>query len=141
MGRHKKPPLTDLSWKEAIIEVLRKADDAMHSAEIADQISERGLYKDLGATPRNTIAAIISQSLKNDSPSPFEKVQRGVFQLREAQKQSKNGAAENIDDNEKKSGVIKAIGMFWDRNRVSWSQSPDILGSEAPNSKPINFCN
>jgi hypothetical protein len=32
------------------------------------------------------------------------------------------------------------MGMFGDRENVSWSQTPRILGTRAPNSDPIDFC-
>jgi hypothetical protein len=145
MGRRKtQPPPANLTWKDAIIEVLRNADEAMSYAAITDEISERRLHSDLGATPRNTVNAVISQSINKDRSSPFERVQRGVYRLRNAAPKSTiNGTADPIDDseNEKKSGIINAIGMFWDRNKVSWSQNPRLLGSEAPNSSPVDFCN
>ena len=32
-----------------------------------------------------------------------------------------------------------ALGMFWERNLVSWTGKPSILGSEQPGTKPVNM--
>lgn len=57
----------NLGWKEAILEVLKRADAPMNCKDIADQISERDLRSDLGFTPANSVAAIIAIS----KPYPF----------------------------------------------------------------------
>ena len=60
------PRLQTLGWKEAIVEVLGRNDGPMHYTDIADQIAAQELRSDLGATPANTVAAVIGVSLRKD---------------------------------------------------------------------------
>jgi hypothetical protein len=53
----------NLGWREAITEVLTVAAAPMHYADIADQINKLELREDLGATPANSVAAIITTSI------------------------------------------------------------------------------
>lgn len=68
----------NLGWKDAIVSVLEKAGGPLHYTEIAQQIAERGLRTDLGATPANTVSAQISISIQKDPASPFIRAGRGL---------------------------------------------------------------
>lgn len=69
--------------RDAIIEVLETAGNAMHYTEIADEIIKRQLRKDVGATPASTVNVVIHESIRNDKEaSPFLKVGRGEFVLK-----------------------------------------------------------
>jgi len=52
----------NLSWREAIIQVLQEANGSMHYSDIADAIVARKLRSEVGATPVKTVAAVISLS-------------------------------------------------------------------------------
>jgi hypothetical protein len=72
------------TWRDAIIRVLREAQRPLEYAEISERILTEGYYKTDGATPRATVNAQITGSIKHDGPaSPFIKVGRGVFGLKE----------------------------------------------------------
>ena len=74
----------ELSWKDAIIRVLRDSAEAMHYTEIVDAIADREYRSEWGATPGATVNSIISLSLKNEgTKSPFLRIDRGRYWLRE----------------------------------------------------------
>jgi hypothetical protein len=54
--------MPDLEWKEAITEVLKKSDEPLHYAEIADRIAAQELREEFGATPAASVNATISIS-------------------------------------------------------------------------------
>src|ERR1035437_3207066 len=62
----------NLSWREAIIEVLKKSSKPMSSVEIVAEIKERKLHNVTGNTPEATVGAQIYTSMKRDGEgSPF----------------------------------------------------------------------
>lgn len=129
----------NLGWREAILHVLRKADGPIHYTEIADRIAESELREDLGATPANTVAAIIAMSLQKDrNASPFIRIDRGLYGLRNAASKSVNVAVSS--EITAVAGVVNAFGMFWDRSKVSWTSNPKILGQQQAGAKQVNFC-
>ena len=72
----------NLGWKEAIHEVLSAADGPMHYAAIAEEIAERELRSELGATPAGTVASVIAQSIQKEAvASPFVRAARGYYAL------------------------------------------------------------
>lgn len=145
-----------LSWRDAIVQVLRASLERMHYAEIAEQIEEQHLRTDLGATPANTVNVIISDSLKKDGAlSIFERVERGYYRLRAkpideslppgekalaqeiAQKEAKLADTDSADES---AGFINAFGMYWERNRVSWDAViPKLLGKQSASSLAVDF--
>ena len=56
----------NLSWREAIIEVLKKSSKPMSSVEIVAAIKERKLRNVTGNTPEATVGAQIYTSMKRD---------------------------------------------------------------------------
>ncbi|NLH78389.1 MAG: hypothetical protein GX465_15265 [Acidobacteria bacterium] len=76
-------PDQDLSWKDAIKMVLIDAVDPMHYTDIADQIIERGLKTEVGATPAATVSSTITVSINSEQErSPFIRISRGYYALR-----------------------------------------------------------
>ncbi len=112
----------------------------MHYADIAQEISRSRLRKsnELGATPSNTVAVIISKSLSElQEKSPFARVSRGIYALRT---NLDTNISEEIETSTVHvSGIINALGMFWERAKVNWRLDPQILGSQQPDSQPIDF--
>jgi hypothetical protein len=136
----------EFGWRDAIIAVLKAAKAPMHYTEISEQIFERGLRKQT-ATPANTVAACLGQSIKNDGEhSPFIRVSPGVWALRNAQTDAPALAQKELEEAEEPgeadevTGLVNAFGMFWDRGRVIWETDPRILGQQQDGSKPVNFC-
>lgn len=127
----------NLTWKEAIMRVLSDAGEAMPYSEIAEQIVDRNLRTSVGATPANSVYAIISKAML-DADSAFYKAGPGTFGLRvqqepEAQWSSAEeeypNDAEDIAE-ETHGTIIRALGMFWLRNDVNWKNNPAILGRQ-----------
>ncbi|MEQ1936214.1 MAG: HTH domain-containing protein [Fimbriimonadaceae bacterium] len=137
-----------LTWREAVLTVLRDATDPMHYAEIAEEIAARKLRgDDLGATPANTVSTIITVSLRDEGAnSPFVKIERGIYGLRERVQAASSSNADvsdaptaNAGIAPEATGLINAFGMFWDRTKVAWAVQPKILGQQQAGSNPVDF--
>jgi hypothetical protein len=136
-------PNNNLTWREAIIEVLKSSGMAMHYTDIAAEILKLGLKKEVGATPAATVGANIYTSLKREKEnSPFEKTdQPGTFKLNHqastiapAPILTTDAVDEKEGDKElqKDAGIIRALGMFWRRDFVDWKGSTKICGKWLP---------
>lgn len=133
-----------MPWKDAIIKVLKTNGEAMHYAEIAQQIQQRKLRSSVGATPANSVHITISSSIKNDGDeSPFVKSGAGEFMLRRpvASAKQKGGAAISVEEDEsvETGGIIQAFGMFWRREWVEWNSKPKLMGVQQEGATPVNF--
>jgi hypothetical protein len=137
----------NLPWPAAIQQILGQSGKAMHYTEIAQQIVEQKLRKDVGATPASTVNANISMSLKNEpEESPFERVDRGIYKLRQFQGNitaplasvEEHPKAEG-DELEESTGIIQAFGMFWQRDLVDWTNSPELPGQQQ-GAEVVDFC-
>lgn len=120
----------DMPWRAAIDEVLREEGGALHYAEIAERIVDRGLRESVGATPHSTVNALISTSLKNDGPaSPYLRVGRGEYMLRERETKSPDGtlSASALDKDGDNPPPVCSFGMYWDRAKVHWTSNPKLL--------------
>jgi len=104
--------------------------------------------REVTATPPATVAATIAQSFKNDGErSPFVRVGRGVYALRDAQKGTRASAQKEQEEAEELAGakssqvtgLVNAFGMFWVRDKVSWETEPQILGQLQTGSTLVNF--
>ena len=135
--------MADMPWRQAIVKALEDSGTPMHYAEIARAISDSGYRLNVGATPANTVAANLSESIRSRRRSPFVKVDRGVYALRDSTKKPAEAGAEGSDQAEEDSremGLINAFGMFWDRDRVQWQPTmPRLLGVQQAGSAPVNF--
>jgi HB1, ASXL, restriction endonuclease HTH domain len=148
----------NLSWREAIIEVLKTSNTPMSAADIVAAIKERGLRTVTGNTPQATVAAQIYSSIKRDGvSSPFIQTAPNEFEFKQPNKSDvdlpkQTGAVISEGDGEepqKTSGIIRAFGMYWRRDFVEWKSAPNILGrlSETANAakaadlQAVDFCN
>jgi hypothetical protein len=137
----------NLSWKDAIVQVLEKSGGSLHYNEIAQQIAEAQLRPDLGATPARTVSSQITTSIQQDPASPFVRAGRGVYALRDRTITEKMAIPSNqpmpqpgsAEEQSATTGVVNAFGMFWDRFKVIWSQSPRLLGQQQPGSMAVDF--
>jgi hypothetical protein len=138
----------NLAWPAAIQRILEESGKPMHYTEIAQQILDRKLRKDVGATPASTVNANISWSLKHEpEESPFERVDRGVYKLRHVRGNLKAPLASveahpNSEEGEleESTGIIQAFGMFWRRDLVGWTNSPGLLGQQQQGAEVVDFC-
>ncbi len=131
----------NLGWREAIIEVLTDATEPLHYTDIAEQIAERNLKTDFGATPAASVNATISVSLNDDGErSPFVRVGRGLYTLRANMDGAEaSPSLEQAVEEPDETGLINAFGMYWSRGKVLWTGSPRILGQQQPGSIPVDF--
>ncbi|MEO8905143.1 MAG: winged helix-turn-helix domain-containing protein [Polyangiaceae bacterium] len=135
--------MSDLGWREAVVAVLTGNQGPMHYVDIADAIVDKKLRDDFGATPAISVNVAITQSLKNDSKSPFIRVGPGIYALRPvaADEQSATQTAPPTDDEPDETGLINALGMYWSRAFVLWSPvAPKLLGQQQSESTPVDFC-
>ena len=146
-----------MSWREAIEQVLAEEARPLHYSEISDLILSKGYYKTEGATPDATVNAQITSSIKHGGDkSPFLKVSRGTYALRNAKqpppapveptialppatpKILKAAQTATIDE-EPDESVIRCLGMYWQRELVVWKNDPRVFGKQHAKSKPIDF--
>lgn len=139
----------DLTWRKAIERVLGDAGGAMHYTDIAEQIVAEGLRKNVGATPPATVNANVSTSISKDGEkSPFRKVGRGVYMLKEHGSKESGKAKVVLDndtddsetDSEEQYDIVSSFGMFWRRDFVAWTGKPKIPGIQQIGSEPVDFC-
>ncbi|MFO0623686.1 MAG: winged helix-turn-helix domain-containing protein [Polyangia bacterium] len=132
------------SWKEAIIEVLEAEGQAMHYADIAEEIQRRKLRSSFGATPANTVYTVLYESIKKDGDdAPFVKSGVGEFMLQRAATPSKKSGrtpvSQEAEEFAETGGIIKAFGMFWRREWVDWTSRPKLMGVQQEGAKPVDF--
>jgi hypothetical protein len=129
--------MTELSWRDAIIEVLPKDGTAMHYADVAEAIIAAGLRQNIGATPAATVASTVSQSRSYEGEdSPFVVVSRGYYARRQPEGTTPVPAPLPTED---ETGFVNAFGMFWRRDRVLWKTVPQVLGQQQAGSSPVDF--
>lgn len=138
--------MANLSWRDAISEVLNSSTEAMHYTDIAEAIATQQLRTDFGATPAASVNATISMSIQNEgNNSPFIRVDRGRYWLRHLAQNPPRVAAPAQDQpvapEPDETGLINAFGMYWSRHNVLWTFTPKILGQQQPGSTAVDFCN
>lgn len=133
-----------MRWIEAIKKVLQDEKKALHYTEIAELISEKEYRTSVGATPANTVNAYINTDIKDKKEkSLFAKVDnRGEYILR----QFLDNQEDFIDSVEGKGHekneiepIIEAFGIYWDRDKILWKSTPDILGVQQFGATHVNF--
>lgn len=139
-----------LTWYDAVIQVLKENGGPMHYADIADSIVKRKLRENVGATPNQTVSVVLNYSLKHEGEaSPFVRVSRGIYALsgREgtspAEKQDVEEAAlTGSQDEEQELPAIGAFGMYWRRDLVKWTGTTvHLMGRQSETSEPVDFAN
>jgi hypothetical protein len=137
----------ELTWPEAIQQVLSASEDALHYEDITNRIIELGLRTNLGATPSFTVSSAISTSLKKKGEnSPFIRVSEGMYHLRSLNRVSiaptpKQSDSSFLGTEDESHDIITSLGMFWRRDAVDWGSNPKVLGMQRIGSTPVDFCN
>ncbi|MDD2546855.1 MAG: HTH domain-containing protein [Burkholderiaceae bacterium] len=135
----------EMTWKEAINQVLGQFPGGLHYNEIAEKIIEQGLRKSVGATPAATVNAQIASSIKHDgSTSLYVRVNKGVFALKSglSPMESAHLAAESpqlVEQDEAQSQIISAFGMYWRRDAVAWKNNPRLWGYSKECADKVDF--
>jgi HB1, ASXL, restriction endonuclease HTH domain len=128
--------MAEQSWKSAISAVLAESRQPLHYREITERILTRGLKTTDGATPDATVNAQMSTSIKHDgAASPYIRVGKGTFALRQQtlQPQVAEPEPEGADE------VIRAFGMYWQRDLVVWRRQPKLFGRQQVGAKGVDF--
>ncbi len=132
-----------MNWRDAIIAVLKQHSEPVHYADVAEEVANQGLRgeDELGATPANTINALISNSLRDEGDSsPFVRSGRGHYTLRSMPIVDSQEVTQVDSAISPISGIINALGMFWERSKVVWRTNPRILGRQQQTSESVDFC-
>jgi hypothetical protein len=137
-----------LGWIEAIKAVLQDAQEPMSAQEIVDAIFVRGLHPETGATPAATVGSRIYTSIQNEGlASPFVRPVPGRFALKSSgQIEGPPGGPKDITEKgpeegtSQLTGIVNALGMFWERSRVNWERSVPKLWGSLPKGTAVDFC-
>lgn len=73
-----------LSFKKTAERILRDTDTPLSPKEIVERALEAGLIKTDGATPDATMGALLYVDIRQNPKTPFKKIGRGKFALRDA---------------------------------------------------------
>jgi HB1, ASXL, restriction endonuclease HTH domain len=127
--------LSDLTWRDAILKVLKDATEPMHYTAIAEAIADQNLREDLGANPPASVNATIAAQLQRD----VIRVTRGYYTLASTSTGVVPAPSTSSEPEADDTGLINAFGMYWARTQVLWSSTPKILGQQQPGSRPVDF--
>lgn len=137
--------MSENSWREAILKVLGESDTPLHYTEITEQILARGYYQTDGATPAASVNAQIAASIKHDGEkSPFVRVAKGVFCLRQSQRighqqEVASNTTQSAIEQDSSDSVIRCFGMYWQRDLVVWKNEPKLFGKQQLLAKAVDF--
>ncbi|MBA3066667.1 hypothetical protein KJ633_08260 [bacterium] len=130
--------MADLTWKDSIIKILEKAAASMHYLDITDSIVAEGLRKELGATPADTVNAVITTEIKTKGEkalfartAPGEYILRKHLSIIPKEEQPQTSEENNSGQEIETDIVINSFGMFWRRENVLWSNNPKLLGQQS----------
>ncbi len=128
----------NMSWRAAVLQVLRKAGEPLHYTEIARRIMDQKLVKTRTATPHASVSAILTRLTGEKGRDRVVAIegQRGWYAMADvAQKlKAEEGAADD-------SGMIKvaAFGLFWRRDLVDWSSGSKLIGQQSQDTEGVDF--
>lgn len=134
--------MAQLKWRDAIEKILTEAGQAVHYKEITEAIANQGLRKSLGATPANTVFAILSSSIKDEGDSsPFLKTNSGMFMMKSTASAPSPSETAINSETKPNTQIVKCSGVYWNYEKVRWTSKPKILGQQQAGSKAIDFSN
>lgn len=124
----------EMTSQAAIEKVLQEAGTALHYGEIADRIVSQRLRTTFGHTPANTVYTTLIEK-----KTVFEKVARATFQLRKAGTPVDPLGADTETPQLESANPVMAFGMFWERDLVTWTSKPAILGCQQPGAEAVDM--
>lgn len=136
---------TELTWEQAVLQILREATEPMYYGEIAEEILRQGLKTTTGKTPNDTVAGTISR-MRSRGEWNIVKTKPGFFQIGQSAETSSDDTADEFDATDALQNLaVAAYGLHWERDKVDWKTN-QLLGYDAaygaigPNSEDvINF--
>ena len=115
------------TWKSAILEVLGEADGPLHYKIICKRIKERGLRKNFGKTPEQTVAVTLGELRKAGLVLQLGK---GYYEQKSEEPPEPEESAQAVR--------IEAYGLFWKASDVDWSKAKgELRGVDPDNDKVL----
>ena len=120
-------------WKDAILEVLGEADGSLHYKIIWERIREKGLRKNFGKTPEQTVAAKLGELQKAGLVLQLGK---GFYESNPEEPEEPPEPPE--PENAAQAVRIEAYGLFWRSGDVDWNKAKgDLRGADPDNDKVL----
>ena len=136
---------TEITWEQAVLQVLNEATEPMYCGDIADEILRRGLKSTVGKTPNFTVAGVISKLRARGTG--IIKTQPGVYYLSKDDRPLPDVAPVESDDELDATDApenlsVAAYGLHWERDKVDWS-ARRLLGYDIDPSpgQAVDFAN
>lgn len=133
----------EMSWRQAVLQVLDEADVPLHYRDIAAEILNSGLKKSAGKTPSDTVAGIISRLISDEGRLDIVKSQPGFFYKRKRAEDDANTAPEQEEADDEldatdvpRNLAVAAYGLHWERDKVDWS-ARRLYGWDDANFNPV----
>ena len=127
-----------MTWRDAILKVLRVADEPLHYVEIARRIIEQGLVKTRTATPNASVASNLTRLTGVTGKNRVVSIdgQPGWYAMPDVVEKLKAGGPA-ADDND----MIKvaAFGLFWRRDWVDWNSGSKLIGRQSEDAGEVDF--
>ena len=111
----------NLTWKEAIIRVLREASKPLGYNEIAERILQQELRNTTGRTPANTVHRNLSEMIRDRvrvNGEIIHKTPHGY--ARSSVAENYTVEAQNEAGDPLRITFVNAYGLHWDRGSVRW---------------------
>ena len=129
-------------WQEAIMEILKDAEEPLDYNEITQRIGERGIRALTGATPATTVNRNLGLLINDNKVA---RTGRGLYALPEValrsdEEEAKGELAAEAAAVSTDRFTVKAYGLYWDRASVDWNPTNgQIWGQQTEKSIPVNF--
>ena len=121
---------TEITWDQAVMQVLREATEPMYYGDIAEEILRRGLKTTIGKTPNDTVAGAISR-MRSRGVGNIVKTRPGFFQIGQPLAAALGGTPDELDATDAVQNLaVAAYGLHWERDKVDWKAN-NLLGYDA----------
>ena len=131
----------NLSWQDAIIEVLREADTPLDHHAIASRILSKRLRTTNGMTPAATVSSELGRMIRSRVRVGREVIQRtsSGFARTSVAEAAALAEEEELEESNKIT-FINAYGLNWQRNTVDWGPTiGNLRGYQADKAASVDF--
>jgi len=111
-------PKKKTSWKDAVLQVLKEANEALHYKDITEKIVEQGIRDLSGEIPEKTVAGTLWRLVKEEERVMAEG--GGKYRIIEDGAQIPSGESNAQSDRDLKYATFASYGLYWKRNCVDW---------------------
>ena len=121
---------TEMTWEQAVVQVLEDAVEPMYYGYIAEEILRLGLKTTVGKTPNYTVAGVISRMISRGAGN-IVKIRPGFFRIEQQPTASPTEEDDELDATDAAQNLaVVAYGLDWARDKVDW-KSYALLGYDA----------